>query len=109
MKHNRCPYLLQRASYPYQDQIISFLAFGWASFFYVASNDPVNHPLPVKAILVSGAVAICGLSRINVFTDFGSLSPAIDVVHLWVQPLLLFGYPVWLLVFYQRSRSGKRG
>jgi hypothetical protein len=94
-------------SYPYQDQIISFLAFGWASFFYVAAKDPVNNPLPVKAILVSGAVAIGGLSRINAFGDLGGLSPAIDVGHFWAQTLLLLGYLFWLIVFYRRSQACK--
>jgi hypothetical protein len=94
-------------SHPYQDHIIAFLAFGWATFFYVASHDPVNQPLPVKAILLSSAVAICGLSGINAFSNFGSFSPSIEVLPFWVQTLLLFSYLIWLLVFYQRSRPCK--
>jgi hypothetical protein len=94
-------------SHPYQDHIIAFLAFGWATFFYVAADDPVDHPLPVKAILLSGAVAICGLSGINAFSDFGSFSPSIKVLPFWAQTLLLLGYLIWLLVFYQRSRPCK--
>ena len=91
-------------SHPYQDHIIAFLAFGWSSFFYVASVDPVNHSLPVKAIMLSSAVAICGLSGINTFSDFASLSPSINVKPFWVQTILLLGYLIWLFVFYQRSR-----
>lgn len=94
-------------SHPYQDRIIAFLAFGWATFFYVASDDPVDHPLPVKAILLSSAVAICGLSGINAFSDFSSFSPSIKVLPFWAQTLLLLGYLIWLLVFYQRSRPCK--
>src|SRR4030067_68139 len=94
-------------SHPYQDQIIAFLAFGWATFFYAAAADPVDHPLPVKAILLSSAVAICGLSGINAFSDFGSFSPRIKVLPFWTQTFLLFGYLIWLLVFYQRSRPCK--
>jgi hypothetical protein len=94
-------------SHPYQDHIIAFLAFGWSSFFYVASVDPVNHSLPVKAIILSSAVAICGLSGINTFSDFASLSPSINVKHFWVQTTLLLGYLIWLIVFYKRSRPCK--
>jgi len=94
-------------SHPYQDHIIAFLAFGWSSFFYVASVDPVNHSLPVKAIMLSSAVAICGLSGINTFSDFASLSPSINVKLFWVQTTLLLGYLIWLIVFYQRSRPCK--
>ena len=94
-------------SHLYQDHIIAFLAFGWATFFYVASDDPVDHPLPVKAILLSSAVAIGGLSGINAFSDFGSFSPSIKVQPFWLQTLLLLGYLIWLLVFYQRSRPCK--
>lgn len=91
-------------SHPYQDHIIAFLAFGWSTFFYVAADDPVEHPLPVKAILLSSAVAICALSAINAFSDFNRLSPSIDALPFWVQTVLLLGYVTWLLVFYQRSR-----
>ena len=94
-------------SHPYQDHIIAFLAFGWATLFYVASDDPVAHPLPVKAVLLSSAVAIGSLSGINAFSDFGSFSPSISVLPFWVQTLLLLGYVVWLLVFYLRSRPCK--
>lgn len=94
-------------SHPYQDHIIAFLAFGWSSFFYVASVDPVNHSLPVKAIMLSSAVAICGLSGINTFSDFASLSPSINVKFFWVQTVILLGYLIWLVVFYQRSRPCK--
>lgn len=96
-------------SHPYQDHIIAFLAFGWATLFYVASDDPAGHPLPVKAALLSGAVAIGGLSEINVFSDFSHYSQGIDVMPFWWQTFLLLGYVIWLFVFYKRSRaSGSR-
>lgn len=94
-------------SHPYQDHIIAFLAFGWSSFFYVASVDHVNHSLPVKAIILSSTVAICGLSGINTFSDFATLSPNISIKHFWVQTTLLLGYLMWLIVFYKRSRPCK--
>lgn len=91
-------------SHSYQDHIIAFLAFGWSSFFYVASVDPVNHSLPVKAVMLSSAVAIFGLTEINAFSDFASLSPNINVKIFWVQTALLLSYLIWLVVFYLRSR-----
>lgn len=94
-------------SHPYQDHIIAFLAFGWSTFFYVAADDPVNHPLPVKAIMFSSAIAICGLSGINALSDFASLAPDIQVQPFWAQTILLLGYLIWLFVFYQRSRPCK--
>ena len=91
-------------SHAYQDQLIGVLAFGWAAFFYVASVDPVAHPLPVKALLVVSTAALLGIVRINAVTDFGGFSPAISVSIFWVQTAVLCGYLVWLTVFYRRSR-----
>jgi hypothetical protein len=92
-------------SHVYQDQIIAFLAFGWAAFFYAAADDPLNHPLPVKAILVAGAAAILGLCRINAFSDLSTLAPGSATAPFWMQTLLLLGYLIWLFVFYRRARS----
>ena len=39
-------------SYGYQDRIISFLSFGWSSFLFTASRDPVKNRDAVKAILI---------------------------------------------------------
>lgn len=91
-------------SLDYQDRIIAFLAFGWATFFYVAADDPVAHPLPVQALLTSSAVAILGLARINAAGNFGNLSPGISVRPFWIQTGFLLAYLVWLFVFYRRSR-----
>ena len=91
-------------SHPYLDHIIAFLAFGWSAFFYVAAVDPVNCPLPVKAILLSCAIAICGLSGINALGDFSSLAPGANLNAFWVQTALLLCYLAWLYVFYRRSR-----
>jgi hypothetical protein len=90
-------------SYPYQDHIIAFLAFGWSTFFYIAADDPVNRPLPVRAILLSGVVAIFGLGAINTFDDFGAVSPGVSVQPFWAQTIFLLFYLVWLTVFYKKS------
>ena len=91
-------------SHAYQDQLIGVLAFGWAAFFFVASVDPVAHPLPAKALLVVSTAALLGIFRINALTDFRGLSPAVTTPIFWVQAAILCGYLVWLIVFYRRSR-----
>ena len=52
--------------------------------------------MSVKAILLSSAMAIGGLSGINAFNDFGSFSLSIKVLPFWLQTLLLLG---WTLIF----------
>jgi hypothetical protein len=47
----------------YQDLIISFLSFGWAMLFGVGFLDKELKTRIQAPILVSGAVAICGLIR----------------------------------------------
>ncbi len=91
-------------SHAYQDHIIAFLAFGWATFFYVAADDPATHPLPVRAILLSSTVAILGLAGINASDDLGGFSSGVGVAPFWVQTAFLLAYLVWLFVFYRRSR-----
>jgi hypothetical protein len=92
------------SSHPYQDQLIGVLAFGWTALFYVASIDPVDHPTPVRALLLVSAAAILGLSRINALTDFGNFSPNITTQVFWAQVAVLFWYLVWLVVFFIRAR-----
>ena len=92
-------------SHTYQDRIISFLAFGWSAFLFTASTDPVRQRSLVKAILVSGAAAVVGLSVVNSATDFHALSPSTSVHVFWIETLGLFGYLVWLAVFHLRSRN----
>ena len=92
-------------SYAYQDRIISFLAFGWSVFLFTAFTDPVKQSSLVRAILVSGAAAVVGLSVVNLVTDFHALSPSASVHVFWIETLGLFGYLVWLAVLHLRSRD----
>ncbi len=92
-------------SHAYQDRIISFLAFGWSVFLFTAFTDPVKQRSLVRAILVSGAVAVGGLSLVNSVTDFQTLSPSANVRVFWMETLGLLGYLVWLGVFHYRSRG----
>jgi len=87
-------------SYAYQDRIISFLAFGWAVFFFTAFTDPQKNSALVKAILVAGAGALIGVGFINSTTDFQALDPAINVVVFWLEAAGLFVYWLWLVVFH---------
>jgi hypothetical protein len=91
------------SSNPYQDRIISFLAFGWAVFLFTAGADPRTQSALVRAILVAGAGAVAGLSVINFATDFHALGAAIDARIFWMETAGLFAYWLWLVVFYFRS------
>jgi hypothetical protein len=84
----------------YQDRITSFLAFGWSAFFFVASSDPQKHIILVKAILISGAVAIIGLSVINATTNFYDLSAHSQVWAFWMETSGLLVYWLWLVILY---------
>ncbi len=90
-------------SYAYQDRIISFLAFGWAVFLFTAGRDPLVQPALVKAILAAGAAAVCGLSIINLTTDFHALDPQIDARIFWLETAGLSLYWLWLVAFHFRS------
>ena len=89
-------------SYPYQDRIISFLAFGWAIFLFTAFLNPKNKDL-IKAILISGTVAIIGLVIINLTTDFTILSKDININYFWMETMGLLVYILWLIYFYIKS------
>jgi len=89
-------------SYPYQDRIISFLAFGWAIFLFTAFLNPKNKDL-IKAILIAGTVAIIGLVIINLTTDFTILSKDININYFWMETMGLLVYILWLIYFYIKS------
>lgn len=90
-------------SLAYQDRIISFLAFGWAVFFFSAFHTPQVQS--IRAILIAGAGAIAGLAVINLTTDFQTLSQGIDSSVFWAQTAALFVYWLWLVVFHLRSAN----
>lgn len=90
-------------SHQYQDSIISFLAFGWAAFFYTASQ----YPRAVKPVLLSSIVALSGLVYINLSTDFSAIAGAVSTLPFWFQVSLLFVYVGELLFFSIRVRAEK--
>jgi hypothetical protein len=87
-------------SYGYQDRIISFLSFGWSAFLFAASRDPLRNRDAVKAALIAGLAAICGLNVINSVTDFHSLSPGSNPSMFRLETLGLSAYVAALILFY---------
>lgn len=92
-------------SLQYQDNIIAFLAFGWAVFFYNSAKYPVLTGSAVQSALV----AILGLVYINLTTDFAVLAHDVVTTPFWVQVGLLAGYVLWLMTFCQRVRASNPG
>jgi hypothetical protein len=92
-------------SYEYQDRIISFLSFGWSTFLFMASRDPLKNRDAVKAILISGLGAIFGLTVINSVTDFRALSPDINPSFFRGETLGLSVYEAALIFCYFLSTN----
>ncbi|MCW8825933.1 MAG: hypothetical protein OQK78_05860 [Gammaproteobacteria bacterium] len=90
-------------SHQYQDNIISFLAFGWAAFFYSGAHN-LNI---VKAILLAAVVALLGLANINISTNFSLLSEGISVTPFWLQFILLCFYIGWLALLSFKVQATK--
>ena len=87
-------------SYAYQDRIISFLALGWATFFFQAART--MNPDQIRTILFIGLVAIIALVLNIAVTDFIELDPSIrDSDFMWIVGGLVF---YWLgLVVQSRA------
>jgi len=84
----------------YQNNIISFLAFGWAVFFFTTARDPVANRPFIRAILIAAAGAVAGLSYINVTTDFAAFAPGIEIWPFWAQTGILATISIWLFFLY---------
>ena len=89
----------------YQDNIIAFMAFGWAVFFFTAARDPRSNLRLIGAILIAAFGAVCVLSYTNLSTDFASLDPQISVTPFWYQTALLAGLSIWLAVLLRAMRQ----
>lgn len=85
-------------SYDYQDRIISFLAFGWSFFIFIAAKKPSEQLPLISGIIYSGWIAIIGLSLINYQTNFQVLDPTINTNVFWLESGVLFVYLVLLIV-----------
>lgn len=89
----------------YQDNIISFLSFGWAVFFATVAHDPIQQLKFVRAILIAATGAIAGLSYNNATVDFTSYSNDIAVWPFWAQTGILAGITGWLLLLYMAVKK----
>lgn len=90
-------------SFEYQDRIISFLAFGWAVFFFSAYKISIKDIEIVKYLIAAGTAGVVGLVMNNIRTDFSKISSNINIWFYWVGTLTLLIYLVSLIVFYRRS------
>ena len=92
-------------SYEYQDKIISFLAFGWSIFFFITSTDVIKYQSIVKILIISGLIAVLGLSFINLTTDFNLLHGEIDTTIFWIQTGILAIYLFSIILFYKKLKD----
>ena len=77
----------------YQDQIISFLAFGWACFFFAVSNNLKM----IWYLLVAGIVAVAAIANINITNDFRQLA-GVGKTAFWLQAAVLTIYAISLVI-----------
>lgn len=80
----------------YQDKLIGLLVFGWGLFYCLAAKT--LDKLFVKAILISGIVAVSTLFYINFSTKhLSGFSPIIYNIHVSI----LLAYSIWLFIEYR--------
>jgi len=90
-------------SLEYQDRVISFLAFGWAVFFFSAYKISIKNIEIVKYLISAGTVGVLGLTLNNLRTDFSKISSNSNIWVHWVGTFALLIYLVSLIVFYKKS------
>ncbi len=88
-------------SHRYQDQIISFLMFGWAWFFFIASR----YLTWAKYLLVPLLVALVGLANVNLSNDFSAMGEGVTTTPYWIEFGLLTIYAAILAVFILKNRD----
>jgi len=92
-------------SFAYQDRIISFLAFGWAAFFYLTARK-MDADF-IKLILIIGFIAILALTTNSIITDFKFLNPLARKADFLTITSFLFVY--WgSLVFFSKQLLNKK-
>ncbi len=93
-------------SYAYQDRIISFLALGWAAFFYGTARKMDADQ--IKLILVIGFIAILALIVNTIITDFSWLNPLARKADFLLIIVILFLYWGSLMFFSRRLLMKKK-
>ncbi len=77
-------------STPYQDTIISSLAFGWGFFFLtVRANVRGGDLRTVRYLIWAGTGAVFGLAWVNVFTDFSYYVGQPNARYHWLEAAVL--------------------
>ncbi len=84
----------------YQDWIISLLAFGWSIFLYAAGHELPTGLTYIRAVLFAGLVALAGLTRINLWTDFSQHGTRGETLIYWIEVGALFLYLAVLVFLY---------
>ena len=84
----------------YQDMIIAFCAFTYATLFFAASR----HLAIVPAVLVAMTGTVLGLSAVNVSEDLARLIGEASRTAYWLQTGMIAGLLVWLGALYAMSR-----
>jgi hypothetical protein len=92
-------------SYEYQDKLIAMLAFGWAAFFFIASQAPGKFYLIIRTVIIVGAIALGSLLWINFTTDFHQLNPRANANMYSLEVIPLFIYWVALMIFAIRHEK----
>jgi hypothetical protein len=85
----------------YQDMIISFCAFTYATLFFAASRQISVVP----AVLVAMAGTVLGLSAVNLSADIGRLIGDASRMAYWLQTGMIAGLLAWLGALYAMARK----
>ncbi len=84
----------------YQDNIISFLAFGWSAFLFTMARNPLANLAFVRVFLLGVVGALAGLSYTNMTTNFSNFAPELEVWPYWAQTGMLAVIGLWVLWLY---------
>jgi len=89
-------------SLEYQDRIISFLAFGWAVFFFSAYKLSIKNIEVVRYLIIAGTAGVIGLILNNIRTNFEVLSSNTNIWFYWIGTFALFLYLLGLIIYYKK-------
>lgn len=93
-------------SFQYQNKIISLLAFGWSSYFFIGTK--IINTKQIKYILyliISGVYAIIVLSVINLSKELQKLIDTTSLLKYWIATIALIIYLLILIFLYIKVRK----
>ncbi|MBF5054624.1 hypothetical protein LL252_18635 [Alcanivorax marinus] len=85
----------------YQDMIISFCAFTYATLSFAA----YRHRVAVPALLVALVGTVLGLSAVNSSAALAQMIDGGTTTAYWLQTGMIAGLLIWLVVLYRLSRA----